>query len=125
MTTFSPQGGHHDSQHVGARSHTSFEEPTRDPDVWPAPPPRDPAVWEPPTHADTRGSAASVKPVRGPRKTDARGTGPSGRNTKSSGPPSKRGAAKDKDVKKKNEGTAAGRRSVKKDDKDDKVIDLA
>ncbi len=29
--------------------HASFEEPTRDPDVWPNPPPRDPAVWDPPT----------------------------------------------------------------------------
>ena len=57
------KGGHHDSQAVGARAHASFEEPTRDPDVWPAPPPRDAAPWEPPTHASDRGA---VKPIRGP-----------------------------------------------------------
>ena len=45
------QGGHHDAQNVGpgARSMSNWEEPTRDPDVWPAPPSRDPAVWDPPT----------------------------------------------------------------------------
>ena len=30
----------------------SFEEPTRDPDVWPPPPPRDPDVWPSPTTVD-------------------------------------------------------------------------
>ena len=45
------QGGHHDAQNVGpgARSMSNWEEPTRDPDVWPAPPSKDPAVWDPPT----------------------------------------------------------------------------
>jgi hypothetical protein len=35
--------------------HASFEEPTRDPDVWPNPPPRDPAVWDPPTQVSVTG----------------------------------------------------------------------
>ena len=45
------QGGHHDAQSVGtgARAMSNWEEPTRDPDVWPAPPSKDPAVWDPPT----------------------------------------------------------------------------
>lgn len=66
------KGANHDSYEVGpgGRSLPTFEEPTRDPDVWPAPPPRDPDVWEPPTVADTR-SGPAVRPVRGPRKSDA------------------------------------------------------
>merc|ERR1719323_2852479 len=65
------KGNHHDTQSVGPRSMQSFEEPTRDPDVWPAPAPKDPQVWDPPTHsaqADSRGSGG-VRPVRGPRKS--------------------------------------------------------
>jgi len=116
------KGGHHDSQHVGVRSNTSFEEPTRDPDVWPAPPPRDPAAWDPPTVADTRGPA-SVRPVRGPRKSETTNPRGAARNSKTAPPPTKRGAAT-KDGKK--TGPAGGkpeagsRRGVKKDDKDDK-----
>ena len=36
-------GETHDARQVGPglRSFQAFEEPTRDPDVWPAPPPRD------------------------------------------------------------------------------------
>ena len=84
-------------QVVGARSHTSFEEPTRDPAVWPAPPPRDPAVWEPPTQAPDRGS---VKPIRGPKKSEpsrggrnnkAGGSGGTAAAGKRGGPPSKDG----------------------------------
>jgi len=46
------------------------EEPTRDPEAWPAPPPKDPAVWDPPTTvADL--PRGYVKPiVRGVRKPD-------------------------------------------------------
>ena len=33
---------------------SSFEEPTRDPDVWGPPPDRDPAVWPSPTAAEHR-----------------------------------------------------------------------
>jgi hypothetical protein len=39
------KGENHDSRQVGQglrSSFASFEEPTRDPDVWPAPPPKDP-----------------------------------------------------------------------------------
>jgi len=97
------QGHHHDSTQVGARSYTSFEEPTRDPDVWSAPPGgRDPAAWDPPTNVDyTR----QVKPVRGSRKSEpntARGSGPGGRNSKTTAAaaPPKRGTGKDREVKK-------------------------
>eukprot|EP00092_Neocalanus_flemingeri_P007562 GFUD01008161.1.p1 GENE.GFUD01008161.1~~GFUD01008161.1.p1 ORF type:complete len:514 (-),score=179.05 GFUD01008161.1:100-1641(-) len=78
LNTF--KGGHHDSQNVGpgSRSMSNFEEPTRDPNVWPAPPPKDPAVWDPPTVADN--SRSSVKPVRGSKKSETPRGG--GRNTK-------------------------------------------
>lgn len=63
-------GETHDARQVGQglRSFQAFEEPTRDPDVWPAPPPRD-NVWS----SGSSGSNATapgpvVKPVRGPRK---------------------------------------------------------
>nr|XP_027211602.1 katanin p60 ATPase-containing subunit A1-like isoform X1 [Penaeus vannamei] len=59
---------------------SSFEEPTRDPDVWGPPPPRDPDVWPPPTPADHK-SSPQVKPTRGPKKQDAKNTGPT-RGTK-------------------------------------------
>ena len=52
MTTLNAfKGGSHDLQSVGpgSRAQNSWEEPTRDPDVWPPPPPKDPAVWDPPT----------------------------------------------------------------------------
>jgi hypothetical protein len=48
------KGENHDSRQVGQglrSSFASFEEPTRYPDVWPAPPPKDPDVWSGPTHA--------------------------------------------------------------------------
>ena len=50
-TIFGFQGESHDTRQVGGtcRAFQSFEEPTRDPDVWPAPPPKDPAVWSGPT----------------------------------------------------------------------------
>lgn len=59
---------------------SSFEEPTRDPDVWGPPPPRDPDVWPPPTPADHK-SSPQVKPTRGPKKQDTKNTGPT-RGTK-------------------------------------------
>jgi len=100
----------------------SFEEPTRDPDVWSAPPPRDPAVWDPPTNVDyTR----QVNPVRGGgRKSDAsntkRGSGPSaGRNNKAASAPSataKRGTKKeDRPVKGKPDTGRKGKTKVKSD----------
>ena len=51
----------------------SYEEPTRDPDVWPAPPPKDPDVWSAPTNAASVGqdSFPRVRPVRGPRKSES------------------------------------------------------
>jgi len=68
------KGGHHDSQSVGPRSMQSFEEPTRDHDVWPAPAPKDPQVWDPPTQAaepQIPGLRSSgVRPVRGPKKSE-------------------------------------------------------
>lgn len=64
------KGGSHDTQSVGpgSRSLSSFEEPTRDPDVWPAPPAKDPAVWNPPTTAET--SRTATKSVRGGKKPE-------------------------------------------------------
>ena len=45
-------GETHDARQVGPglRSFQAFEEPTRDPDVWPAPPPRD--QWSQPPEYD-------------------------------------------------------------------------
>jgi len=86
LALFKGGEGCHDSRQVGGNgpgfrsSLQSFEEPTRDPDVWPAPPPRDPDVWSAPTpqtanHGtyDVRGAAA-VKPVKGPNKKNERST---------------------------------------------------
>ena len=61
----------------GLRSIQSYEEPTRDPDVWPAPPPKDPDIWSAPTTATSVGGQDSfprVRPVRGPRKSESVGT---------------------------------------------------
>eukprot|EP00090_Calanus_glacialis_P040471 TRINITY_DN7058_c0_g1_i1.p1 TRINITY_DN7058_c0_g1~~TRINITY_DN7058_c0_g1_i1.p1 ORF type:complete len:518 (+),score=178.48 TRINITY_DN7058_c0_g1_i1:237-1790(+) len=79
LNTF--KGGHHDAQNVGpgARSMSNWEEPTRDPDVWPAPPSKDPAVWDPPTTADN--SRSNVKAVRGSKKSETNARG-GARNTK-------------------------------------------
>ena len=74
------KGESHDGRQVGPglRSIQSFEEPTRDPDVWPAPPPKDPDVWSAPTTANTVGgghdSISRVRPVRGPKKPEPVGT---------------------------------------------------
>ena len=73
-------GESHDGRQVGPglRSIQSYEEPTRDPDVWPAPPPKDPDVWSAPTTNTSVGggqdSFPRVRPVRGPRKTEPVGT---------------------------------------------------
>ena len=73
-------GEAHDTRQVGPglRSFQAFEEPTRDPDVWPAPPPRD-NVWSSGSSGSNAGSSV-VKPVRGPRKDTRteRGTGQPG-----------------------------------------------
>ena len=66
------KGENHDSRQVGQglrSSFASFEEPTRDPDVWPAPPPKDPDVWSGPTHA-SQAEPGRVRPVRGPKKSE-------------------------------------------------------
>merc|ERR1719245_540417 len=66
------KGESHDGRQVGPglRSIQSYEEPTRDPDVWPAPPPKDPDVWSAPTSTASFGQDSNqrVRPVRGPRK---------------------------------------------------------
>ena len=68
-------GESHDGRHVGPglRSINSYEEPTRDPDVWPAPPPKDPDVWSAPTSTASFGQDSNprVRPVRGPRKSES------------------------------------------------------
>jgi len=68
-------GETHDTRQVGPglRSFQAFEEPTRDPDVWPAPPPRD-NVWS--SGSSNTNAAGVVKPVRGPRKDSRTATGP-------------------------------------------------
>ena len=80
------KGENHDSRQVGQglrSSFASFEEPTRDPDVWPAPPPRDPDVWSGPTHA-SQPEPGRVRPVRGPKKPDAPAPNKSGRASRTS-----------------------------------------
>ena len=84
------KGGSHDLQSVGPGSRSSmssFEVPTRDPDVWPPPPPKDPAVWDPPTPVSSDHSRGSVKPVRGTAKKNEAG-GRGGRNAKQGAPAS-------------------------------------
>ena len=82
------KGENHDTRQVGQglrSSFASFEEPTRDPDVWPAPPPKDPDVWSGPTHAAQQPEPGRVRPVRGPKKADTVGTmGKSGRTSRTS-----------------------------------------
>ena len=87
MATLNGFKGGHDLQSVGpgSRSLSSFEEPTRDPDVWPPPPPKDPAVWDPPTPVSSDHSRNAVKPVRGTAKKNDAG-GRTGRNAKQSAP---------------------------------------
>lgn len=74
------KGESHDGRQVGPglRSIQSYEEPTRDLDVWPAPPPKDPDVWSAPTTAASvtagQDSLSRVRPVRGPRKSEAGST---------------------------------------------------
>lgn len=71
------KGESHDTRQVGARSHfQSFEEPTRDPDVWGPPPTKDPTVWAPPTEA-ARANPPVVRPVRG-GKSGGANAGPRG-----------------------------------------------
>ena len=102
-------GESHDGRQVGPglRSMQSYEEPTRDPDVWPAPPPKDPDVWSAPTTATSVGggheSFPRVRPVRGPRKSESVGTDRGGSNRAASrnakGPVGNVGAAKKGNVK--------------------------
>ena len=68
-------GETHDSRQVGPGLRSMFEEPTRDPDVWPAPPPRD-NMWSGGASGGGGGgsgsSGAMVKPVRGPPRKDSK-----------------------------------------------------
>ena len=82
-------GEDHGSRQVGPglRSFQSFEEPTRDPDVWPPPPPRD-NMWSGASGTSTS-SGSMVKPVRGPRKDSKSSVANTAR-----GPPNKSGPKK-------------------------------
>ena len=85
----------------------SYEEPTRDLDVWPAPPPKDPDVWSAPTTAASvtagQDSMSRVRPVRGPRKNEAgstdRGSSNRAASRNAKGPVGNIGAAKKGNVK--------------------------
>ena len=72
-------GETHDSRQVGPGLRSMFEEPTRDPDVWPAPPPRD-NMWSGGASGGGGGgsgsSGAMVKPVRGPPRKDSKTSKP-------------------------------------------------
>ncbi|KAK3859079.1 hypothetical protein Pcinc_034772 [Petrolisthes cinctipes] len=90
---------------------SSFEEPTRDPDVWGPPPARDPDVWPTPTAADHK---PQVKPTRGPRRQDSSKGGP-GRGAKAG---TKKGGTEAKGGRAKKDGERKDRKDGdKKDDK--------
>jgi len=103
------KGESHDGRQVGPglRSIQSYEEPTRDLDVWPAPPPKDPDVWSAPTTAASvtagQDSMSRVRPVRGPRKSEAgstdRGSSNRAASRNAKGPVGNIGAAKKGSVK--------------------------
>jgi katanin p60 ATPase-containing subunit A1 len=124
------KGESHDSRQVGAgfsRSFNSFEEPTRDPDVWPAPPPKDPAVWSGPTQAqDASRNAPPVRHVRGSKKSVSDAKGGPRANAKTSVAGKKGGKAGGKADGKK-VGGASGRggssAGASKDDKNDEEDD--
>ncbi len=56
-------GESHEARQVGPglRSFQTYEEPTRDPDVWPAPPPRD-NVWSSGSAGSNTGAVVKVSP---------------------------------------------------------------
>lgn len=127
------KGESHDTRQVGGAGRSafaSFEEPTRDPDVWPAPPPKDPDVWSNPTQADNGPRGSSVRPVRGSKKNErnvkgankpvpstgkrTRGGAPDTRGAKGTGKPGESGA------KKPGRGPTSSRGSTNQDDKNDK-----
>ncbi|KAB7507602.1 hypothetical protein Anas_05173, partial [Armadillidium nasatum] len=90
---------------------SAFEEPTRDPDVWPPPPPRD-NDWPQPTTADHR---VTQKATRGPRKAESR----TGRATKTSSAANKK-ASDSKSGPSGGRGGAGDRKTSKKDAADKK-----
>lgn len=96
------KGGSHDLQGVGpgSRSMSSWEEPTRDPDVWPPPPPKDPAVWDPPTPVTNDHSRTSVKPVRGTGKKSDAGSRTGRRSNQSAPASTKKGGPSYNDINK-------------------------
>lgn len=105
------KGDTHNDRPITTRM-LSFEEPTRDPDVW-APPPssRDPDVWPPPTAVEHR-PAPQVKPVRGPKRNEpAKPTSNRGQNRSSADNTKKKGGA-----------SSAESKSKSKDDKPDKKV---
>ena len=123
-------GETHDSRQVGPGLRSgfqSFEEPTRDPDVWPAPPPRDNMFSGATGGGNSAASGAVVKPVRGPRK-DSR-TAAGGRaaakgsvNAKKAGGKATGGGGAGKSGKNENErGRRGGRNQGGADKKEDKL----
>ena len=125
-------GETHDARQVGPGLRSgfqSFEEPTRDPDVWPPPPPRDSMFSGGASNAPaTGGGGAVVKPVRGPRK-DSKTAGsrgaPKGTASSKKAGGSKTGAASGaggKNAKSENDrGRRGARNQATGDKKDDKV----
>ncbi|GAB6033118.1 Katanin p60 ATPase-containing subunit A-like 1 [Chamberlinius hualienensis] len=106
------RGDNHGERPITTRMH-SFEEPTRDPDVWAPPTPRDPEVWSaaPAASSIEPKAPSQVKPVRGPRKSEvpSKSSGQSSRPSRATSDPGKW---------KKVGGTAADAKSSKsKDDK--------
>ena len=94
------KGESHDTRQVGPglRSFQNFEEPTRDPDVWPAPPPKDAQVWSTPTQAaGTDGGGRNVRPVRGPKGNASNKGGARGAKNQG-GAGGKKGGAAGKDA---------------------------
>ena len=113
------KGESHDGRQVGPglRSFPNFEVPTRDPDVWPAPPSKD---WSMPTpiHANNgdSGGGRNVRPVRGPKSTTTSktGTGPRGSGSKThatSSSGAKKPAGKDSSAKSK-VGTSSSKKTT-------------
>ena len=107
------KGGSHDMQGVGpgSRSMSSWEEPTRDPDVWPPPPPRDPAVWDPPTPVTSDQGRGSVRPVRGTAKKNETGSRRRSNQAGSAPATGKKGGPSYNDIKHDNKPVKRGGRS--------------
>ena len=79
----------------GGSAFSAFEEPTRDPDVWPAPPPKENGAWSGPTQASTSRSGGGQRGAASRKETssNSRAGGGGGRNAKNSVVPGKKGPA--------------------------------